>query len=68
MVAAPNTFSVYTKSRGLLLQVCSPSILSVSYLRQPTKPKELDQWLEAMDPLLAGSILSKRGMSPKKPM
>ena len=51
-MAAQHCFSLYTRNRGLLLQ--------------PIKAKELDQWLEALDPLLAGTILSQRGMSTKK--
>lgn len=36
-----NTFSICTKYRGMLLQ---------------TKEKEVQEWIYAMDPLLAGSI------------
>ncbi|XP_059805969.1 kinesin-like protein KIF1A isoform X1 [Hypanus sabinus] len=45
MLKTPNTFAVCTEHRGILLQACND--------------KEMQDWLYAFNPLLAGSIRSK---------
>ena len=48
MMGMPHIFTLCTKHRGLLLQA--------------SKKKDIEEWLYALDPLLAGALLSREGM------
>lgn len=52
MMGIKNLFTMCTKHRGFLVQTM--------------KPKDMEDWIQNFDPLLAGTILSRMGIQTNK--